>query len=394
MTLAAALLFLCLAPLALWLAALGLLALASLRNLRKAGQPPQALHVRLAVLVPAHDEELMIGGTVRAILASAHPTDNLRVFVVADNCTDATAAEARLAGAVCLERDDPQRRGKAYALEFGLAAIRERGGFDAVVLFDADSRPAANFLPRMAGWTSLRREVVQGRYDVLEPERTWFTRLTSMAMTLKNLWQYPGLELLGLSVPLRGTGICLSRGVVERHGWPGRSLTEDLDATIAFVAAGERIHYDPLAVSQQYMPPDMASALVQRRRWSAGESEAKGPLGRLMRQRLAERDCLGAAYALYLAMPPFSLNFAACCGLAVLALPLALAGGPAAPLQAALALSCAHAGYFLLGLSGRRASLADLQALGMIPAYAAWRVWVHVAASFGRVANWDRTPRV
>uniref|UniRef100_A0A7C4AIC5 Glycosyltransferase n=1 Tax=Fundidesulfovibrio putealis TaxID=270496 RepID=A0A7C4AIC5_9BACT len=381
-------------PLAFWLALLGALALISLYARRRLVLPRPGATARLAVLIPAHDEELLIASTVKAILATAYPQELRTVVVVADNCSDRTAELARQAGAICLERHDTQRRGKAFALEFGLAALPDLGDFDAVVLFDADSKPEPDFLARMAAWVADGREVIQGRYDVLEPERTWFTRLTSIAMTLKNLWQYPGLDRLGQSVPLRGTGMCLSRRIVERHGWPGRSLTEDLDATIAFLSAGIRITYDPGAVTLQYMPPDMASALVQRRRWSAGENEARAPLTRLIRDRMRCRDILGALHGLYLAMPPFSMHFAACIGLAGVALLPVLAGEPGAVFRAALALSAAHAAYFLLGLSELGLRRENLAALGMIPVYAAWRTWVHVAASIGRVTNWDRTPRV
>src|SRR5437016_5923806 len=67
---------------------------------------------RFALLVPAHDEELLITRTVDSLLAVDYPRDLYRVHVIADNCSDETAARARAAGATVHERSDPARRGK------------------------------------------------------------------------------------------------------------------------------------------------------------------------------------------------------------------------------------------------------------------------------------------
>ena len=71
----------------------------------------------LAVLIPAHNE----GEAVRPTIEDAQSQRaGDRIIVVADNCTDETATEARIAGAEVIERHDPYRRGKGYALDFGL----------------------------------------------------------------------------------------------------------------------------------------------------------------------------------------------------------------------------------------------------------------------------------
>src|SRR5436309_2851699 len=74
-----------------------------------------------AVLIPAHDEEAGIGGTIRALLPQLQLGD--RVVVIADNCTDRTAEQARSLGAVAAERNDPERRGKGHALDFGVRLL-------------------------------------------------------------------------------------------------------------------------------------------------------------------------------------------------------------------------------------------------------------------------------
>ena len=92
--------------------------------------PARALH-RYAVVIAARNEEAVIGNLLSSIEKQDYPHEKMTVFVVADNCTDKTAAAARAHGAICYERTDPERRTKGYALRYlfeqiGRASCRER----------------------------------------------------------------------------------------------------------------------------------------------------------------------------------------------------------------------------------------------------------------------------
>ncbi|MCA9260330.1 MAG: glycosyltransferase, partial [Planctomycetales bacterium] len=93
---------------------------------------------QIAVLIPAHNEEQAIGDTVRSVAAQLEEVD--RLIVIADNCTDATAACARAAGAEVWERQDDLRRGKGYAILFAHERLREQPP-EVVVSVDADCQP-------------------------------------------------------------------------------------------------------------------------------------------------------------------------------------------------------------------------------------------------------------
>src|SRR5262249_30591342 len=69
---------------------------------------------RVAVLVPAHNESRALLPTLADINAQLRAAD--RLVVVADNCTDDTAAVAGAAGADVVERLDLVKHGKGYAL--------------------------------------------------------------------------------------------------------------------------------------------------------------------------------------------------------------------------------------------------------------------------------------
>src|ERR1700730_7530905 len=86
--------------------------------------PPSTREMRFDLIVPAHNEEAVIANVIRSLQAVDWPADRFRVVVVADNCTDSTAAVARAAGAHVLERFDRDQRGKGYALQFAFKASR------------------------------------------------------------------------------------------------------------------------------------------------------------------------------------------------------------------------------------------------------------------------------
>src|SRR5690606_18431776 len=99
-------------------------------------------------LVPAHDESPGIATVVAQLRSELGPRD--RLVVIADNCTDDTAELARAGGAEVLERRDPERRGKGYALSFGAEHLKSAPP-DVVVIMDADCRVQRGTLRALAG---------------------------------------------------------------------------------------------------------------------------------------------------------------------------------------------------------------------------------------------------
>ena len=172
--------------------------------------------LRFDVIVPAHDEEASIGRVVRSLHRSDWPRGAFRIVVVADNCTDETAALARVAGAEVLERHDVGLRGKGYALEHAFVASRVRGFADAVVVVDADSEVSANLLAACAARIENGAHAVQVHYGVLEPRASWRTRLLCIAMAAFHRLRSRGRERLGLSCGFRGNGWCVTHALLEQ----------------------------------------------------------------------------------------------------------------------------------------------------------------------------------
>ena len=88
-------------------------------------------------MVPAHDEAAGIAATINSLAAVDWPAEAIRILVLADNCSDDTAARARAASARVIERDDPAHRGKGYALALAFTTLINEGWSEAVIVVEA-----------------------------------------------------------------------------------------------------------------------------------------------------------------------------------------------------------------------------------------------------------------
>lgn len=153
--------------------------------------------IRFDIIVPAHDEEAGIAATVRSLLATDYPPTLRRVVVVADNCTDGTVREASAAGATVLERNDPVRRGKGYALAFAFERILSEATADSAVVVDADTMVSPNLLRAFASRLRAGARAVQAHYGVANRQASWRTRLMHIAFTLFHEVRSRARERLG-----------------------------------------------------------------------------------------------------------------------------------------------------------------------------------------------------
>lgn len=357
-------------------------------------RPPAACRLRrFAVLVPAHDEEPVLARLLDSLAAQDYPSELMRVCVVADNCTDGTAALARARGALVYERRDPVHIGKGYALAWLLAELEREGQrFDAYVIVDADSVLSANFLHAVNRRLEAGARAVQAYYTVLPVRGTAAERLREAALALVHYLRPAGKAALGLSCGLKGNGMCFDRAVIERFGWPVAGLAEDVEMHLLLVAAGVRVQFAPEAVVRAEMPPTLGGARGQNLRWEAGRVAAlRRQALPLLRRALVRRDLVALDAALEQLVPPLSVP--------VLLAGLGLAGGVLlrAPVVAgtAAALLALLALHVLAGLLLARVSGQVYRALAMAPLYVAWKATLYGRALVGRVERrWVRTARV
>ena len=372
--------------------------LAALCSRRRSARPASP-RTRFLVVIPAHDEEDGIAETVRSCRSVEYPGQLFQVLVVADNCTDRTAAIARREGATVLERRDPLKKSKGYAIEYVIDRLRESGtleSFDAFVIVDADSTVSRGLLRGFAAEVEAGRDWAQCRYAVANPDVSWRTRLMAYAFSLFNGVTLQGQSVLGLGAGLRGNGMCISMRGLQRVPWKSFGLVEDLEYSWSVRVAGGKVAFLPdEVVNGQMVGHGGKAAVSQRQRWEAGRQEVRRRFFLpLLRSRFLN-PVRKITSLLELIMPPMVPLLAYCLGLLIANATVLLVASPGGAMAWALAGSSllmvvavtvhAVSPFLLFGLPW-----SYLLILPYLPFYALWKCMVLLQ---GRPKQWVRTPR-
>lgn len=227
--------------------------------------------MRLAFLIPAHNEASVVGSCVRSILSQEWSNGSLSVFVIADNCKDTTAAVAREAGAHVFERTTAEISGKAQAVRFGIESINQQSvEFDYLVIVDADNLLA----PDWADVVSRRLKGHDGFQTYVEtknPRDSAVTFGNYLSFVFMNRVIQEGRSRVGLPALLAGTGMGFSRDFICREGFASNSLTEDRDLSAQALDRGYRFQWIGNAVLFDEKPVGAKASFNQYKRWSSGQ---------------------------------------------------------------------------------------------------------------------------
>ncbi len=224
---------------------------------------------RLAVVVPAHNEELHIARCVMSLLAAGHSGMDRSIVVVADNCDDRTETAALRAGARVLVRTDDRNRGKGFALDFAFRKLDEES-WDGFAVVDADSEVSSNFLTEIVAMLQVGADAVQCRYLVRNAGDSARTRLMSVALAAFNVLRPRGRDRCGLSAGIYGNGFALSTATLLAVPYTAASVVEDLEYHLKLLRAGKRVRFANAAVVWGDMPTSGAGVTTQRTRWEGG----------------------------------------------------------------------------------------------------------------------------
>jgi cellulose synthase/poly-beta-1,6-N-acetylglucosamine synthase-like glycosyltransferase len=353
--------------------------------------PAKEIERRFAIVIPAHDEELLIGDVLGSLSRVDYPSDRIRVHVIADNCSDETAERARSMGAIVFERNDLQNRGKGQALAWLLERL-DLTEFDAVAFFDADNLVDPRFFRSMNRELAQGHRCLQGYYGISNPNETAMTRLLSVTYVMKNLLFNAGKTLLGLSVSLMGTGMVFHRDVIERYGWESTTIGEDLEQTLRLHEAGEYIQFVPDALSLAQEASTLRQGYTQRQRWASGRrvlaAAARSAIVRGVRNGSPWQIELG----IELLMPGYSklLNWTLAASVVSVAL---ISRSPGLIVVVAAAFSY-QVLEILVAMRVMGAGLQTLKALMFAPVFLVWKAAIDFLATIGyRRDAWVRTER-
>ena len=348
-----------------------------------------------AILIPAHNEEVILHKLLESLAHLAYPKELYSVFVIADNCTDKTTALARqFEGVQAYERFNKEKRGKGYALNWmwqQLAA--EQLVYDAYIVLDADSVVIPTFLQAMDRELVRGAKALQACNTVLNITESPSTALRWIALTLINHVRPLGRNGLGCSATLTGNGMCLSHELLQRYPWQAFGIAEDYQYYLTLVQQGERVTYVPEAIVRSQMPVTFQQMRTQDVRWetTAPQQSQWRIAWQLLGTGLRTKSIVRLEAVAELLTPPLSLLVAVC--LLVSAVSLLLWS----PLEMlfALLLVAGVAYYVATALYLLRAPSAVYKALLHAPGFVLWKLWIFFVLSRSRkhTKDWIRTVR-
>ncbi len=353
---------------------------------------PTGRRPTVAIVIPAHNEALVIGDTLSTITPQLVTGD--RLLVVADNCSDDTARIAAEAGAEVLERTDRERRGKGYALDFGVRHL-ERNPPEVVLIIDADCEVEGGAIERLARLCLETDRPVQG-LDLMHSRggAGVKTRIAEFAWVLKNQVRPLGYHRLGLPCQLMGTGMAFPWSGISTAALASGHIVEDLMLGINLTRSGKPPLFCPEAIVASFFPGSAEGLQGQRTRWEHGHlGMILGAVPRLFGEAIAHGNVKLMALVFDLCVPPLAL---------LMALILAVFAGSAVFLVATnltLPLWLATASLVILGFSvlltwvryGRE--VISLSSLAYAPIYALWKIPLYLRFLVKRQVEWVRSRR-
>src|SRR6202166_3356413 len=230
---------------------------------------------KVAVLIPAYNEEKVIERTVRAPLNSNYP--NLSVIVIDDGSKDRTlevarrafAAEAAAGEVLILAKPNS---GKAEALNYGIEHIGDAELFvgidaDTIIAPDAIARLVLHFINPKVG-------AIAGNAKVGNRVNLW-TRWQALEYITSQNFERRALDVLGaVSVVPGAIGAWRVSAVREAGGYQLDTVAEDADLTMALLRRGYRVEYEDMALAYTEAPTNANGLMRQRFRWSFGILQA------------------------------------------------------------------------------------------------------------------------
>lgn len=294
----------------LLLAMVGLIAVQALASLLLPRRSPAREGPEQApmffVLMPAHDEEGIIAASVAGTLAKLPA--NGRLLVIADNCTDNTAAVARASGAQVSERHETTLRGKGYALAHGVAELKSTKP-DVVIVLDADCEVLPGSLAFLAAEAHRLQRPVQAMYDMRAPQGAGLVqRMAAFAWDFRTRLRAEGYRRMGLPCQLLGSGMAFPWALLDHVNLATGHIVEDLKLGLDCASLKKAPQLLPEALVFSTFPTNQQGEKSQRQRWEHGHmSMVVSEAPRLLWKAISTGNGGLLALTLDMCVPPLAL---------------------------------------------------------------------------------------
>lgn len=228
-----------------------------------------------SILIPAHNEEMVIENTLKAMINLRYPKEKLEIIVVNDYSKDRTGAiideyADRYSFIKAVHTKPPHAgKGKSGALNLGL----KHSSGSVVAVYDADNRPEPDAIYYLA--LSLNKDekagAVIGKFRVMNANKNILTRLINLeTLTFQWLAQAGRWHWFKMTT-IPGTNFAIRRSILEElGGWDEKALSEDTELSFRVYNLGYYIRFFPAAVTWEQEPENLKVWWKQRMRWARG----------------------------------------------------------------------------------------------------------------------------
>ena len=342
----------------------------------------------ITVLMPAHNESLVIAQTIQSILPQLSSQDQL--LVVADNCNDDTAAITKNLGATVIERTNLHERGKGYALDYGLQQLKANPS-QIVLIIDADCMVENDAINQLASACMTYQRPVQALYLMeSQPNPSLKARMATFAWLVKNKVRPLGFKALGLPCQLMGTGMAFLWDDIIKVDLASGHIVEDMKLGADLSRMNKAPLFLPEALVTSVFPPTAGATNTQRTRWEHGHlSMILTEAPRLFFEAIRTKNRQMLGLALDLIVPPLVALLLACAVILIISLVFSIK--LASVLSTILLLALISAVLLAWGFFGRH--IISFKQLCYAPIYALVKIPIYIKFFFNRQVEWVRSKR-
>jgi cellulose synthase/poly-beta-1,6-N-acetylglucosamine synthase-like glycosyltransferase len=345
-----------------------------------------------AVLIPAHNETLVIAQTLTCILPQLTSQDQL--LVVADNCSDDTADLARQLGASVVERQHLTQRGKGYALDYGLQQLKHNPP-QVVIIIDADCLISQGAIAKLAQACVQHQRPIQALYDMqMQANPSIKARVAAFAWIVKNKVRPLGYQAIGLPCQLMGTGMAFLWQDIIKVNLASGHIVEDMKLGVDLTRHNKApLFMQDVCVTSAF-PPTETATNTQRARWEHGHlSVIINEAPKLILEALRQKNSQMFGLALDLIVPPLAVLVMLCTLLLLITLLIHQFISVHFSLNVAVGLLIilSMAVFWAWLFFGRR--VISLRQLSYAPLYALSKIPLYIKFFINRQVEWVRSKR-
>ena len=241
---------------------------------KKKRYPETDEKLKYGLIIPARNEEAVVGNLIRSMQKNNYPQDKLQIFVIAHNCSDRTAEIARKLGATVYEYNNPNECTMGYAFKYLFERIEEDWGtqnYDGFFLFNADNILDENFISKMndAFVAHGKKEIITSFRNSKNFGENVMAACYGLYFIYGCLFESCGRSVLNCSTRVQGTGYVIGSDLVK-EGWKYVTLTEDWEFTTDQLIEEHKIYFCDDAVFYDEQPTTFPVMWRQRVRWARG----------------------------------------------------------------------------------------------------------------------------